>query len=791
MRFYVAIFLFIFLNPSLYAQHICKKKSTPLPLNSSTNADSIDILHYTIDLDFTDFSNQNITGNTQIKLTPRTNNVNQIRLDLLELSVDSVKINNQPLQFSYNDSLLKVLFPTPYTTNDTINLFIYYNGSPVQDSQGEGGFYFDGSYAYNIGVFLNDIPHNAGKVWFPCFDDFTERSTYSFYIKTSNGKKAHCNGYLANEQIISGDTIIRHWEMGEEIPTYLACVAIGDYSTVSQIHNGNFGSIPIELAAHSSDTSDVKLSFQNLGNAINIYEEKFGMYKWNKVGYNIVPFPYGAMEHATSIAYQRALINGLTTYETVMAHELAHSWWGNLVTCHDATEMWLNEGWASYAEHIFLEELYGKASYWDAVHSNHLDVIQNAHRQEEGYHALSNVPLNQTYGIHSYQKGAMVVHNLRTYLSDSLFYDGIRAFIANNNFKEISSNDLQNFLSTYSSIDLSYFFNGWVFNPGFPNFQIDSFEYQQINNDYEIDIHIKQYLQSAPSFFENVPMMISILGNNFESYDTTIQVSGEYHTFNFTLPFEPNLIYLNKNNGILGATTSEEKIIKTTGSSNFNRAKMSLQTHNLISDSIFVRIERNWVSPDPTNKESDLRLSKSHSWSVKSNMSSNDHISGHILYSKFFDNDLISINEDSLVLAYRKDGTQLWKLYNNFTKDINNSNQDGYGTISIDSLISGEYCLANSNRLLNTLRDLNSNEIKVFPNILLNEETINITNLDKNERYTLTISDMKGSVIYRKVINSKHYDFVQLKNLVSNTYILNIYNSNGLLKKNEKITISK
>src|SRR5690606_32211758 len=109
------------------------------------------------------------------------------------------------------------------------------------------GFYFQGNYAYNLGVGFAADPHNYGRVWHPCFDNFVERAKYEFNIISSGGKKAHCNGLLESENIVSGDTVVRKWMMNDEIPSYLACIAVADYITVHQSHNGLLGNIPIEF----------------------------------------------------------------------------------------------------------------------------------------------------------------------------------------------------------------------------------------------------------------------------------------------------------------------------------------------------------------------------------------------------------------------------------------------------------------------------------------------------------------------------------------------------------------
>src|SRR5690606_2565466 len=126
-----------------------------------------------------------------------------------------------------------------------------------------------------------------------------------------------------------------HWHLPQSIPSYLACVAVAPYSVVTYPHQGIAEEFPVELHAKASDTTSLKSAFVHLGDAIEAFENSYGAYSWGKVGYTLVPFNAGAMEHATNIAYPIYAASGLSQ-EALMAHELGHMWWGDLVTCETA-----------------------------------------------------------------------------------------------------------------------------------------------------------------------------------------------------------------------------------------------------------------------------------------------------------------------------------------------------------------------------------------------------------------------------------------------------------------------
>ena len=149
-------------------------------------SDTVHIYHYDIHLDFTNYSSFKLFGKTRVYFSPISQSINSVTLDLLGPDVDSVKSKSgQSLNFSADDKSFTVTLSSALASTDSSYFDVYYHGTPVTDSQ-FGGFYYNSSYAYNVGVSLSAIPHNYGKTWFPCQDNFVNRSTYDLYITTTN-----------------------------------------------------------------------------------------------------------------------------------------------------------------------------------------------------------------------------------------------------------------------------------------------------------------------------------------------------------------------------------------------------------------------------------------------------------------------------------------------------------------------------------------------------------------------------------------------------------------------------
>ena len=665
-------------------------------------SDTVDIIHYHINLDITDFAGASIKGFSTLTCTPKMSSVSNLNLDLLKLNIDSIVLGSTNLNYSYNDTLLAIQLANTYNVGDTFDISVYYHGNPRKDLSNWGGFYFQSGHAFNLGVGFDADPHNYGRVWFPCFDNFVERSTFSFDIISANNRKAYCNGELVNETILSGDTILRSWEMKENIPTYLACVAVGPYVDVKWTYQGIQSNIPVQIAVKASDSNKLKGSFIHLDDAMDTYEQNYGPYLFNKVGYSIVPFSSGAMEHASNVAYPSNAVNGNTGSELLMAHELSHHWWGDLVTCSTAEDMWLNEGWASYSEHLFLEHVYGHSRFIDEVKANHLNVIQYAHIREENYRAVSGVPHEYTYGMHVYDKGASVAHNLRAYMGDSLFYGGIKKFMDDNKFSSVSSAQLRDELSTYSGINLNPFFDDWVFGPGFAHVSIDSFNVEPTSGLYQVEIFTRQKKRGSDHFFTNMPVRVFFHDSNFNVVEGDIMITGEFDSFVIQSPIEPVMVTLNADNALCMAVTSDEKYISQTGTYEFENAKIKVEVEN-VSDSFLLRLEHHWASPDEIkNTQVPTRISNYRFWKVDGvfpsglDAKATLEFDGRLQVSGgggHLDNDLLQNGPDSIILLYRKDASHDWWEYQYYTKV--SFGTVPFGRVELDTLLPGEYTFAN------------------------------------------------------------------------------------------------
>jgi len=726
-----------------------------ISLLSSSQAQSVDVQHYVITLDISDLSSKSISGNCQLTLES-TEDHDSFVLDLEGLTVDSVlDQSGEKLVYSQDGLKLTIIWKSTFLVgSNERKVKVYYGGKPKRDASW-GGFYFSGEYAFNLGVAFTSDPHNYGRIWYPCIDDFTDRATYDYIITTDSSMVARCNGTLKETQDLGSKKSYK-WVMDEPIPTYLSSVAVGPYEVYEYEHQG----IPISLASHPDIMDDMKASFIHLDDAIDAFLNGYGSHNFSKIGYNAVPFNAGAMEHATNIAYPIYACDGTTNSETLHAHELAHHWWGNSVTCRTKEDMWINEGWARYSESLFLEEAYGKDRYRENVSRNHWNVVHHAHMSDGDALPVSGIGHTNTYGDHVYNKGGDMVHTMRGIMGDDKFFEACSTFIAMNKFSDVSSDDLKTHFQQYTNADLDAFFKHWIYQPGFCHFDILDWTAKAQGENFKVDVRVRQRTRLAPELFEGVPMVLSIFDKNMNREDHALILGGKDKTFELESKLDPVYLVLDIDERISDAISDRSMTISDTGTYDFDDAMMDVKV-NTISDDALVRVAHHWVTPDQFFKRTELPyISKERYWTVEgvwpegfeaeATIEYNGRRTGTNYAIGYLDVNLIQITEDSLKLYYRPHASGYWEEYTDYSLETG-SKFDRKGLIQIRGLKKGEYVLAMNDASLLGTEELLPQEknygIKVYPNPGKTQISIDCS---RAKGGILEITDLQGRLIYCK-----------------------------------------
>ncbi|MGI9192764.1 MAG: M1 family aminopeptidase [Chitinophagaceae bacterium] len=702
--------------------------SNALFASNDLRSDTIDIRKTTIHFSMTDFVTKNISAKTRLDLKSKMNNVNSVRFDLEGLTVDSVLWNGNAVTFSHSNAQLQINTPSPFQLNDTALVDVFYRGVPVTDVIW-GGFYFSGVYGFQMGVGFNAQPHSFGRTWHPCFDNFVERSRYEFYIETSADKMAVCNGMFQDSTLLPNNNKQWHWLLQESIPSYLACVAVAPYLLVQQTLNGTQGSIPAIIACEAQDANNVNGSFANLQSSFSAFEQYYGPHRFPRVGYSLVPFNGGAMEHATNIHIGKGFIDGTLNYENLIAHELSHHWWGDLVTCENAGDMWLNEGFASYSEFLHQEFTYGKDAYMNEVRQNHFDMLSRCHLDDNGYRSIANMDSIYTYGSTVYRLSADRLHTLRHYLGDTLFFSGLKQVLNQRAFQSISTAQLQAGLTAATGYNTQAFFTHWIYDKGFPHFSIDSSIITPNGNVWQTRVHLRQRKHQNDQYFNGVPLPVAFYDANWNKEVHTILFNGRCMVLNVNLSFKPVMISIDPDNAVGDAISDDMRTIKQIGFTSMPQAKIRVITKNIVCDSALVRVQHHWVAPDrfkSTTAFPDYHLCNTHYWQVDGIKL--DSVQGllHFVYdagvnNSYLDSAWINNSEDSIRLFYRRDARDEWQFANDSIRTGVTS--DRFGNMYAKTIQAGEYCLGiKKSGYLDTLQTDAPNGGCGLMNVGLNEQ---------------------------------------------------------------------
>ena len=791
-----------------YEKYGCKYIKSKIKLRGFTEAelkyaedlefrsDTFDIVNYRIKVDVTDFSSKKILGQCDIDFTPKMTDLNYILFDLLEMTVDSVVFNNSKIDYNYTSPSLRIDFDTLLSVDDTLKVSVFYHGISKIDPSGFGGFYFEKSYAFNLGIGLSSIPHNYGRSWFPCFDNFVERSSYDFDIITRADHFAYCVGnYLGVDTLNNGKKIF-HFRMDQQIPTYQAGVAVADYREINWNFEGVERNIPIQLVGKPQDTSKMKTSFAYLPFAIEAFEKWYGPYQWNRVGYVLTS--NGAMEHPTNIAFPDFLGNNGDPEITmdIMAHELAHHWWGDHTTLTTAYDMWIKEGTSEYGSHQFFEYFFGEDRFREVMKENNYEVITSAHVKDKEYRALSGMPMEFTYGPTTYNKGAMVIHNLRTYMGDSLFMIGMRSILKTYAFSHLDAAQFKNELESSTGLDMTCFFDDWIYSPGFNAFEIDSIKFILSENEYKAKLFIEQKLHHAPHYHCSVPLEITFYDDNFDKLDFTVMASGKFSEAEITIPFYPTFWTINENQRLNNSQLGGNYFFYKDKSYSLKREKITIKTPDLVPDSVFMRVEHTWGQPDPVmdiKPEEYLRVSNSHYWTISGKLPADNTMTASFFYNgsnaSELDFDLANTSEDSIFIAYRPDAGHEWKLHPNMQKQ-KLVPKDGRGNVIVTGLFPGQYAFANFASTTSIISE-SENNILVYPMPASSKLYLSIEESVGKQLKEICIYSINGEKISVPSIADKNTISIDVSGITTGIYIIQLIGEHQKVIKSQKIIIDQ
>ncbi len=444
-----------------------------------------------------DLPNQSVRGTATLTISPFADGLQNIELDAAELRISSIR--RLPPQTEPDDSPLVMIGATAVNLafdtrleklsieldralnrDEEVVLEIAYLCRPRK------GLYFtqpDAAYPQKPHQIWSQGQTEDAHWWFPCADTPHQKMTTELlatvdekYFALSNGALIGSTGNVAEK------TITYHWRQEQPHPAYLVTVVIGEYELIQERLQG----LPVEYYVYADRAEQGKKLFARTPEMIEFFAEKFGYpYPFAKYSQVLVDdFLFGAMENTSATTMtDRCLLDERAAldlnYEDIVAHELAHHWWGDLVTCKHWSEIWLNESFATYAEYLWREHTRGSDEARFALFQDFLTYLNedcSSHRRPILFRRYRYS--EELMDRHAYEKGACVLHMLRHVLGDDAFFRSMARYLGKFAFGVAETNDLKTAIEEVTGQNLHWFFEQWIYNPGYPELEVE-YEWQR------------------------------------------------------------------------------------------------------------------------------------------------------------------------------------------------------------------------------------------------------------------------------------------------------------------------
>jgi hypothetical protein len=762
--------------------------------NTIARSDTFDLLHYDIAIDITDYSGHTIKAATTITYVALIGGAD-LTLDLIDaLVVDSVTSTAGPLPFTHTNNLVTVDLP-PMNTGDTGEVTVHYHGTPGDDPEW-GGFYFESTYIYNLGIGLSTIPPNFGKVWYPCFDSFVERASYTYHVKSSGTFRAHCQGDFLGETQLGGDTVIRSYDLQQQITTHISAIAACNYVDSNYVHSGAYGDIPVRLTAKAGDINDMAAKMVSLGDAIDTYEFWYGPYPYDRVGYVLTTD--GALEIPENVAYPNFMPDQpLFDNRGLFGHELGHHWWGDHITPRTHNDMWFKEGPAEYSAHLLEEWAFGHDAFVDVVKDNMLYVLEQAHLQDGGFQALSPMPDEYIYGLHTYYKGAAVMHNLRGYLGDTLFRQAMRTVQVEHANENMDASGFLGALESATGVQLDDFFNAQVYSPGFSVFTVQSVSSAPDQGNFLVDLVLRQRLRGTSTMHLSVPLDVTLINANGQRQEYQVTASGATTELQLTCAFEPAMVVLNGHNRLNQARMDHEFTVVPGESfpSSVPRCAFRIYQDELV-DSTLIRVEHIWAGANEDPMDWGIfEVSNTHYWTVDGLWPEGTRLNARVTYEADeteLDFDLYGDTEADAVLVYRSNAEAPWSLCPDVTLSLGNLT-DGNGYMLIDTLRKGQYAFANGNVVIGVPQQWTDDaSLIVLPNPANDRITVRCS-IEGQATLLFDVFSTDGKLVQRSTgsMSGTSTKRIDVQDMTAGTYVLKVHDAGGEAIGSARFTIDR
>lgn len=502
---------------------------------------NIDVLHYLIKISLHPVIKE-ISGD--VTVTAKVlHNSNAVCLNFYDnLTIDSLFVNHRPASYNRSERNLSILSGKLLNPSDTVVIRIVYHGSPK--NLGLSSFTF-GEVNDNLMISTLSEPYFA-STWFPCDDRPDDKALMDMFITSDSAYTSVSNGKLIDE-VVHDSLKTFHYKTYYPIAPYLICIYSSKYSHFYENYvSAEKDTMQIDYYAIPKHLESAKKDFMGHAKMIGVFAKLFGEYPFIKEKYGVAEFLWqgGAMEHQTITGIGTSFVKGKGRYEEIYVHELSHHWFGDCVSPRSWKDLWLNEGFATYCEALFIEKVYGKEQFEAKMQTLKLPVF-------------SGTVYDPKYNMFSptvYYKGAWILHMLRFEVGDSTFFSILRQYFNTYKYANASTQDFITIAEQLSKKDLSQFFEQWLYKPSNiieASYAWDVVEPNKDDSSYTVRLKIKQTQSDYPCF--HFPVQVEWFFNGYSPVEKTrIYVEKPEQTFTLTFKQKPQSVMINPHLEILG-----------------------------------------------------------------------------------------------------------------------------------------------------------------------------------------------------------------------------------------------
>lgn len=512
-----------------------------------------------------DIPAQSFSGTCQIRLNPVRSGVETLVLDAVDLQIEGVKVGRTKQLFDYDGEQLQIHLKQPTTAGKVFTVAIAYTVH-----QPQRGLYFvqpDEHYPDKPTQVWTQGEDEDSRFWFPCFDYPGQLATSEIRVRVPKAFMAISNGELIETEV-DGKQKIYHWLQRQVHPTYLMTLAVGEFAEIIDDWQGK----PVTYYVEKGREDQAQLTMGKTPRMIEFFSEYYGYpYAYPKYAQVCVDdFIFGGMENtSTTLLTDRCLLDERAALdnrsaESLVAHELAHQWFGDLVVIKHWSHAWIKEGMASYSEVMWTNHEYGAedAAYYRLNEArNYFNEDSNRYRRPVVTHVYREAI--ELYDRHLYEKGACIYHMIRAELGDELFWRAIHTFVQDNAHKTVETIDLLRAIEKATGRNLLFLFDQYVYRGGHPEYKL-GYSWDADHKMAKVTVTQTQVdpkdKNSAKELFDlNLPIAFGFDRGKqpIEFQAFTVRVHEQEQSFYFGLPEKPLLISFDQGNHYLKQVTLE------------------------------------------------------------------------------------------------------------------------------------------------------------------------------------------------------------------------------------------